>query len=80
MLGSSYFMSPEVYSGREYGGEVDMWAFGVMFFFMLNKEYPFRKRENMGFIEIVNEEEDLIEQARNFSYKKFVENTKLKKL
>jgi len=24
-----------------YGFEVDMWAFGVLFFFMLNMEFPF---------------------------------------
>jgi len=37
-------MSPEIFSGGEvtmYGFEVDMWAFGVLFFFMLNMEFPF---------------------------------------
>jgi serine/threonine protein kinase len=42
ILGTENFMSPEIYSGSEaYGFEVDMWAFGVLFFFMLNLEYPF---------------------------------------
>lgn len=39
ILGTDQFMSPEVFSGDEdnvYGFEVDMWAFGVLFFFMLN--------------------------------------------
>ena len=47
-------MSPEIYQcgvegidgfeGEEhYGYEVDMWAFGVVFFFLLNKSYPFGK-------------------------------------
>jgi serine/threonine protein kinase len=37
-------MSPEIFSGNEssfYGFEVDMWAFGVLFYFMLNMEFPF---------------------------------------
>jgi len=33
-------MSPEIYS-ESYGFEVDMWAFGVLFFYMLNLDYPF---------------------------------------
>ena len=41
MLGTENFMSPEIYKGENYGYEVDMWAFGVLFFFMLNKEFPF---------------------------------------
>jgi len=37
-------MSPEIFRGDEehtYGFEVDMWAFGVLFYFMLNLEFPF---------------------------------------
>ena len=30
-------MSPEFYNEQEYGFEVDMWAFGVALYFMLNK-------------------------------------------
>lgn len=41
MLGTENFMSPEIYHGENYGFEVDMWAFGVLFFFMLNTEFPF---------------------------------------
>lgn len=44
ILGTEQFMSPEIYSGDEenpYGFEVDMWAFGVLFYFMLNLEFPF---------------------------------------
>jgi serine/threonine protein kinase len=41
LLGTEQFMSPEIYQGIEYGYEVDMWAFGVLFYFMLNMEFPF---------------------------------------
>ena len=43
-------MSPEIYSGndmKKYGYEVDMWAFGIIFFFMLNMEFPFSKSSFM---------------------------------
>lgn len=46
ILGTEQFMSPEIFSGNEssfYGFEVDMWAFGVLFYFMLNMEFPFSK-------------------------------------
>ena len=43
ILGTEQYMSPEIYKGNEYGYEVDMWAFGVLFFFMLNLEFPFSK-------------------------------------
>ena len=39
VLGTDQFMSPEIFKGDEdhvYGFEVDMWAFGVLFYFMLN--------------------------------------------
>ena len=37
-------MSPEIYTPEEaYGFEVDMWAFGILFFYLLNMEYPFSK-------------------------------------
>jgi protein kinase A len=44
ILGTEQFMSPEIFSGSDtsfYGFEVDMWAFGVLFYFMLNMEFPF---------------------------------------
>lgn len=43
VLGTQHYMSPEIYSNDHYSYEVDMWAFGVLFYFMLNMEFPFRK-------------------------------------
>lgn len=37
-------MSPEVLSDKPYGYEIDMWAFGVTFYFLLNQELPFSKQ------------------------------------
>ena len=42
VLGTSSNISPEIYSNGHYSYEVDMWAFGVLFYFMLNMEFPFR--------------------------------------
>ena len=36
-------MSPEIYISEQYGFEVDMWAFGVAMFHMLNRDFPFSK-------------------------------------
>jgi serine/threonine protein kinase len=43
ILGTDEFMSPEVMSNKPYGYEIDMWAFGVVFYYMLNQEIPFSK-------------------------------------
>lgn len=53
-----------------------MWAFGVLFFTMINKDFPFKlpfmaSQEKKG--------NYLTKLAANFSYKKAVQNTKLKK-
>jgi len=44
VLGTNDFMSPEILSVKPYGYEVDMWAFGVVLYFMLNQELPFSKQ------------------------------------
>lgn len=36
VLGTENYMSPEIFSNEIYSYEVDMWAFGVLFYFMLN--------------------------------------------
>ena len=36
-------MAPELFSGEEFSYETDIWAFGVIFYFMLNMEFPFSR-------------------------------------
>ena len=43
VLGTENYMSPEIYRNQTYGFEVDMWSFAVLFYFMLNMEFPFSK-------------------------------------
>jgi len=52
-----------------------MWAFGVLFYFMLNMEFPFKA--NMA-PKTKKKSEELIKIATDFSYKKFVEGSRKK--
>lgn len=40
--GTERYMAPEIMNNSYYGIAVDIWAIGVLFFFMLFAEYPFR--------------------------------------
>lgn len=39
--GTEPFMAPEIFLKEDYDFPVDMWAFGILLYYMLNKEYPF---------------------------------------
>ncbi len=60
-------MSPEMFAADDYSFGVDMWAFGVLFFRMLNQSFPF-------YIDVGKEPaekaSDLARRAQHFSYKK----------
>lgn len=68
-------MSPEIFENERYGYEVDMWAFGVMFYYMLNHEYPFRLNPHWSNEKTLKE---LVIMANKFNFKKSVENSKFK--
>jgi serine/threonine protein kinase len=40
--GTEKYMAPEIISNSYYGISVDIWALGVLFYFMLFAEYPFK--------------------------------------
>jgi serine/threonine protein kinase len=40
--GTEKYMAPEILSNSYYGISVDIWALGVLFYFMLFAEYPFK--------------------------------------
>jgi serine/threonine protein kinase len=40
-LGTIFYMSPEVYEGKIHSFETDVWALGIILYFMITKEYPF---------------------------------------
>jgi serine/threonine protein kinase len=41
VVGCASFLAPDYYSEDGYGPEVDIWALGVLFFYLLLHEYPF---------------------------------------
>ena len=43
VVGSPCYMSPEILKLGGYGNEVDIWALGVIFYFLLTGDYPFSK-------------------------------------
>lgn len=45
VVGVSYYLAPEFFSEDGYGFEVDIWAAGVLFFFMLTNDYPFKFKD-----------------------------------
>lgn len=46
-----------------------MWAFGVLFFYMLNAAYPFEIHPAW---KIENKYAEMVKQAKDFSYRKVV--------
>lgn len=48
--GTEKYMAPEIINNAYYGISVDLWAVGVLLYFMLFAEYPFRgkKLSNSG--------------------------------
>jgi hypothetical protein len=54
-----------------------MWAFGILFYFMLNMEFPFKPNQ---FPNTKKKCEELRRLSQNFSYKAFVEKSRKKNL
>ena len=53
IVGCGSYLAPEFFSEDGYGQEVDIWAAGVLLFYLLVHEYPFKfkSEEENGFKE-----------------------------
>lgn len=40
-VGTSFYIAPEIIGRRDYGKEVDLWAFGVLLYITLSGQFPF---------------------------------------
>lgn len=41
LVGTSFYLAPEIIEKREYGASVDLWACGVLFYITLSGQFPF---------------------------------------
>ena len=58
IVGTPYYIAPEIIKGEIYGTKCDIWSLGVLTYFLITKKYPFdsddrddlyRKIENREF-------------------------------
>lgn len=54
MLGTPYFMSPEVCKGKEYGQKSDIWAIGCAIYEMANLKPPFEHANMTTMFEMIS--------------------------
>jgi serine/threonine protein kinase len=40
-VGTPYYLAPEIINREKYGGSVDIWALGVLTYFIIDGDYPF---------------------------------------
>ena len=42
--GTLFYKAPQMFRGAGYDEKVDIWALGVLFYFMIFAEYPFKSK------------------------------------
>lgn len=40
--GTEIYMAPEILSGKPYGKQADVWSLGVLFYYLLFADFPFK--------------------------------------
>jgi len=67
IVGCGYFLAPEFFSEDGYGEEIDVWAAGVMLFYLLVNQYPFKAK---GQEEGAFKEEFMLKCSDGFKFSK----------
>eukprot|EP00188_Purpureofilum_apyrenoidigerum_P001688 Plantae.Rhodophyta-Purpureofilum_apyrenoidigerum.ctg19537.p1 GENE.Plantae.Rhodophyta-Purpureofilum_apyrenoidigerum.ctg19537~~Plantae.Rhodophyta-Purpureofilum_apyrenoidigerum.ctg19537.p1 ORF type:complete len:572 (-),score=139.05 Plantae.Rhodophyta-Purpureofilum_apyrenoidigerum.ctg19537:49-1764(-) len=65
MLGSWNYISPEQIARRPYGQGVDLWAVGVIIYWMVEKKFPFESETNVDIIKNIRSELPAFSDAWN---------------
>lgn len=60
LVGTSYYLAPEIINKTGYGRPVDMWACGVVFYIMLSGQFPFAGDDEEEYCQ------NVVEQAVEF--------------
>ena len=55
LLGTPYYMAPEIIQGKPYSYEVDIWALGVLVYLLIYGNYPFDGSTKEELYERINE-------------------------
>jgi serine/threonine protein kinase len=53
--GTPYFMSPQLLNGLDYNYQCDIYSIGVIYYYMLFKEYPFKESNPIALSKLVKE-------------------------
>ena len=65
MIGTPYFMAPEILKGKEYSYSCDYWSIGILIYYLYYGEYPFGNNTNQPdtiYKEIINKNLEFLQQ------------------
>ena len=70
MIGTPYFMAPEILKGKEYSYSCDYWSIGILIYYLYYGEYPFGNNTNQPdtiYKEIINKNLEFSSQQVEYS-------------
>jgi len=68
ILGTPIYMAPEILGNKSYGIECDIWSLGVLIYFLLSGEFPFKPNGMRGIMKQIRNTEF---QPKNLKSKKW---------
>lgn len=55
LMGTPYYVAPEIINGERYDKNVDMWAFGIIIYYIYYGKMPFRAKSKKEIFEVIKE-------------------------